>query len=912
MTAPISHTPDLEKAEHDFAFLRGCFLEVLEEVGQPHLATALMAPPAARHPDGPLERLVQAQSILFQLLNLAEENAAAQHRRTLERERGVGAETGLWLEAFRRLSELGAPASQIAAELPRMRVEPVLTAHPTEAKRATVLTCHREIYLLLVKRENPVWTPIESEAIRQEIKSTLERLWRAGEILIEKPDVGAELRNVVHYLRKVFPDTLAVLDRRLRAAWSEAGFDPMLVAEPTGLPSLSFGDWVGGDRDGHPLVTAETTAAALQELRRNAIALLAERLSRLAARLSLSDLLQPAPDALTARVREVVAQLGPRGEQALRRNPQEPWRQMANLMLARLPGEESEKEHSVYRSPSELIEELDLLRSSLVAIGAQRLAASEVEPVRRVVQTFGFHLAALDVRQNSEFHDRAVAQLLEAAGLDGADFANWPEQRRIDFLNKELASTRPFAHADTALGTEAEATVSCHEVLAAHLRDCGHEGVGALIVSMTRSVSDLLVVYLLAREAGLAFPTPEGPVCRLPVVPLFETIEDLDRSASILRDFLAHPMTRRSLEHQRALRGADMPVQQVMIGYSDSNKDGGIIASQWHLYRAQEALSSAGRDRGVKVRFFHGRGGTISRGAGPTHRFLSALPHSTVGGDLRLTEQGETIAQKYANHITAVHNLELLLAGVTGTTLSHSQRRREPHPLEPVMDTLAVASRRAYDALIDADGFIEFFSQATPIDVIEASRIGSRPARRTGRRSLADLRAIPWVFSWSQSRFYLSGWFGVGSALEGLLRADPAAFEALREALTTWPPFRYLVTNVSTSLLTADLTVMHEYAALVSDAEVCERILGMIDAEFRRSSEMVERLFGQRMAERRARLSRVLRLRESGLAMLHRRQIALLRDWRARSADKDPAAGQLLIELLETVNAIASGLRTTG
>lgn len=910
-------TEQLKTTAGEFRFLLECFLEVLEEAGEHDIARALAEggePGASQHGLG---RFAQAQSIVFHLLNLAEENASAQRRRATEEERGVGRQPGLWGYALQELAKLGLDEAAVAEALPDICVEPVLTAHPTEAKRATVLGCHRELYLLLVRRENQMWTPFERRMIRAKIKTVLERLWRAGEILLEKPAVAAELENVLHYLRRVFPDALTVLDSRLRAAWEEAGWDKSLISTADRLPRLSFGNWVGGDRDGHPLVTAEVTAHTLRKLRENALELLRERLGTVAARLSLSAPLNPPPAELTARLRTEAERLGAAGRRALDRNPREPWRQMTNLMIARLPLDSAAEQlpggsAQVYKDASELCGDLEFLRQSLVKIGARRLALMELEPVIRVVQTFGFHFAALDVRQNSRFHDLALSQLMAAAGIEGESFPQWEEGRRMELLDRELCSTRPFAHPDTALGNEAESVLSCYRVLAAHIRQWGSAGIGSLIVSMTRNASDLFVVYLLAREAGLAVTTPEGMVCRLPVVPLFETIEDLDRSPGILAAFLDHPMTRRSLEYRRAASGASQPVQQVMIGYSDSNKDGGILASFWHLHQAQAALTRVAQERGVRLRFFHGRGGTISRGAGPTDKFLSALPHSTLNGAMRMTEQGETIAQKYANHITAVFDLELLLAGVTAATLRHRHSKKEIDPLTPVMDRLAKTSRAAYEELLKTDGFLAFFAQATPIDVIEASRIGSRPARRTGKRSLGDLRAIPWVFSWSQSRFYLSGWYSVGSALEELMQNDPASFEDICRRSSTSPPLRYLLTNVSTSLLIADVDVMREYAGLVEDHEVRDRIFGMIEAEFLRTQRMIERVFGAPVAERRPRLSHVLGFRRSGLRMLHRQQIGFLRKWRALQAAGDPAADQVLIELLVTVNAIASGLRTTG
>ena len=908
---------EMDKAERDYEFLRQCFAEVLEELGEGEVARVL-SPGVSAQSIRPTQAAAQAQSIAFQLLNLAEENAAAQHQRALETAEGIAGSGDGWGRALRKLQQSGITSEALAAALSSVRVEPVLTAHPTEAKRATALGCHRELYLLLVKSENGMWTPLERHLIREEIKAVMERLWRAGEILIRKPDISAELRNVIHYLREVFPDALSVLDARLRAAWTEIGFDATEVDNPERLPRLAFGNWVGGDRDGHALVTADVTAATLQELRANALALLRTNLSTVAARLSLAALLQEPPPELLARVADLAERLGERGDRALRRNPAEPWRQLAGLILAQLPELPNElaiRTEKYYRAPEELLCDLRFLRKTLLKIGATRLARLEVEPVMRIVQTFGFHLAALDIRQNSAVHDLAVGQLLEADSLPDTNFHEWDEPKRVAFLNRELSTPRPFAQPDTTLGKEAEAVRSCYKALALHLDKHGPGGIGSLIVSMTRNVSDLLAVYLLGREAGLTVTDAEGLICRLPVVPLFETVEDLRRSAEILDAFLAHPLTRRSLEYQRRLEGASAPLQQVMIGYSDSNKDGGIFASHWQLYRAQERLAEVGRKHGVRIRFFHGRGGTISRGAGPTNRFLNALPPATRIGDLRMTEQGETIAQKYANHITAVRNLELLLAGVTVTTLDKDQRPNDGvHALQPVIDRLITTSRDAYEALLQADEFLAFFSQATPIDVIEASRIGSRPARRQGRHSLADLRAIPWVFSWSQSRFYLPGWYAVGTALEGLMDSDPAAFQSLCDQAAHWPPLAYLLMNVSTSVLQADLGLMREYAQLVDDQAVRDRIFGMIEAEYLRTHRMLEKIFGTDLLARRPRLSRVLKSRNEGLALLHRQQIELLRRWRAEEHGDghDQSTDPLFIELLVTVNAIASGLRTTG
>ena len=914
------------KVERDLDFMMTAFRELLRELGETEIAEALpwqtlghddeaTAAPAAWL-DADAERLTQAYSIAMQLLSQAEENAIAQYRRTLEADHRLGEEGGSWEEVFEHLKSLGLEAAAIAAALPTMQIEPVFTAHPTEAKRASVLAHHRTLYRLLVERENQMWAPAEQRAIRDGMKASLEHLWRTGEIYLEKPGVAAELANVVHYLRRVFPEVLPWVDRRLQAAWQAAGFDVSLLADPARRPRLSFGTWVGGDRDGHPLVTAGFTRQTLATLRAEAVALLRERLTAMAGRLSLSDSHQTPPAELGLRIATLCSALGNSGATATARNPREPWRQHVNLMLAALPRPDEPTPHDgAYRDADELVADLDLLYASLVGVGAERIARNDVAPVRSLAATYGFHLAALDIRQNSAFHDRAMSQLLVAAGVSRESFGDWDEDRRLELIDRELLSPRPFVHPDTDAGDEASAVLDCYRVLADEIGRHGRRGIGALIVSMTRSLSDLLVVYLLAREVGLLRFDGTAPMSQLPVVPLFETIDDLADAPYILDRFLAHPVTRASLDRQGEEDGLGQPVQQVMIGYSDSNKDGGIAASLWGLYQAQAAMAQVAARHGVRVRFFHGRGGTISRGAGPTHRFIQALPRGAPDGDLRLTEQGETIAQKYANRVTAAHNLELLLAGTLGATLADRHSQGHGHPLAPTIDRLAAESRRAYQALLTRDGFIGFFSQATPIDAIEMSSIGSRPARRTGRRTLADLRAIPWVFSWNQARFYLSGWYGLGSALAALKAGEPQGFERLiackRER--AWEPLEYLISNAAATITSADLAIARAYADLVDDDALRTAFMDDIAGEYALAQAMLEELYGKPLATARPRFNRFVALRQDALKPLHTHQIALLRRWRRhRSAGEDSAADRLRTPLLLTVNAIAAGLGATG
>lgn len=907
MLLSSSKTSDFNKVHEDIDFLMHCFRDVLVDNGETALAAALpwMSGDTLPPPDTiDTLKLTQAYSIAFQLLNIVEENAVVQYRRLLEKQAAGERFSGLWSQNLHAFKTQGMDANQLAAELARVQVEPVLTAHPTEAKRYTVLEQHRHLYLQMVQRENQMWTPQETEAIRNEIMTALDRLWRTGEIYLDKPDVASEVRNVVYYLRHIFPQVLPLLDQRLIQSWQEAGFEAHHLAETHTWPTITFGTWVGGDRDGHPLVTAETTAETLRELRANALQLVREHLTELAQKLSLSRLTQTVPPAFDERLTAIAAELGATGQAALERNPDEPWRQFLNLMLARLPDDSSSA--TVYETARPLLDDLHALYRSLTDIGAARLAVADVMPVIRIVQTFGFHLAVLDIRQNSGFHDRAIEQLLAASGAPETDFSQWDEAKRRALLEAELTTPRPFTLPDSELGHEARAVLDCYRVVVEHIRQHGTAGIGALIVSMTRDVSDLLAVYVLAREAGLVVNTDAGMVCLLPVVPLFETIEDLERSPAILGDFLAHPMTQRSLRYQQQQRGADQAVQQVMIGYSDSNKDGGILASMVKLYEAQRTLTSVGADHDVRVRFFHGRGGSISRGGGPSHRFLRALPAQALDGDLRLTEQGEVIARNYANKQTAVHNLELLLSNTFRAAVRSRHGESQPHPLAHVLPKLSEISRQTYRELLNQPDFVAFYRQATPIDVIESSRIGSRPARRTGKHTLADLRAIPWVFSWSQARFLLSGWYGVGTALKTLQDDDPDTFQQLCEVTFDWPQYHHIISNTASNIMLTSPDLMQQYAALVSDEALRERIMPLIMDELMRTRDMLEHIYRGPLVEQRPNVAQVIIMRQEALYRLHQQQLILLRDWR-ESPDDDK-----LTNLLLTVNAIANGLGTTG
>lgn len=891
-------------------YLLGCLKDALISTGETELIPYL--PWSGQNPDiaGAPESLPQLYSIGFQLLNMVEERVAAEIRR--EREKAFGAESirGLWPQALRDLKAAGLSPDQILDVLRDIEVEPVLTAHPTEAKRTSIRERHRALYNELVRNEFPKYTDRERRRIRERVVTTLETLWRTAEIHLVRPDISSELRNAIHYLRDLFPTAINRLDLHFTEAWRDAGLPLETLRGAGNIPRLLFGTWIGGDRDGHPLVTPAVTEKTLETLRQSAFELLRRQLMELSSQLTLSRYLTPVPEELQARIDQLskLVDTSPAVAEILEGHAEEPWRQMVELMALRLRGQILGKPG--YRKVSCLVDDLDLISRTLAQAGCHMLEEDAIRPLRYKLEIFGFHLATLDIRQNSEFHDKAISQLLTAAGVtDAENYASWPEEQRLEFLNKELLSSRPFVHNDLRIGTEADDVLDCYRVIARHRREWGTAGLGSLIISMTRQLSDLLGVYLLAREAGLMDLADGELVCPLPVVPLFETMDDLDRSPGILGDFLRHPLTKRSRE------ASDRKRQQVMLGYSDSNKDCGILAAQFALQRAQAALTKVGQEHQVDLCFFHGRGGTISRGAGPTHWFMAALPHGSMTGGFRMTEQGETIAQKYANLANATYNLELLLAGATVTTASHRFQAPVEDPCDAFMAVLGEASQSAYQKFLKADGFIEFYRQATPIDALENSRIGSRPARRTGKKgfSISDLRAIPWVFSWTQARFYLPGWFGVGSALEALKASDPEGYARFKEALPRSTFFSYVLTNVETNLESANLDLMRAYSGLVEDAELRERFLGKICDEFEKTRVHLAELFDGEMKDRRPRMAKTLAIREAPLRVLHQQQVALLKEWRGHvAAGEESAADALLPKLLLSINAIASGLRTTG
>jgi phosphoenolpyruvate carboxylase len=890
------------KWDKDLAFLIECLTETLRELGSPELAAVVPWSSERRSsgqasPDPLTKEGVRVYSLAFQILNTVEENTANQARRRDDSDGGKRVEKGRWRAVLPALKRSLAE-SEIRDLFKRVSVSPTLTAHPTEAKRSTVLEHYRNLYLLQVRMENQMYSSSERSLMRDEVKAHLERIYRTGEVFIHRPDVFSELQNAIHYLTEVFPRVLTLMVKRFVLAWNREGFSPGSFADSPVFPGLSFGNWVGGDRDGHPFVTSEVTRATLISLRQHALDLQRAEVRRLAGALSISGAALTLPSEFNDRFAALRNECGSLAEGAIKRNPAEPFRQFLNLVGLRIPLNAAQTEHHDYRKAQELVDDLGVVARSLRAIGAERLAQEDVLPVIQIAHTFGFHLAKLDIRQNSGVLEKALGQFIDAGKVLDREWSDVSEEDKRSFISSEVLKPRPFVSQFHSVGPEGDEVRKLFAVLSAYVRDFGREGLGSFIVSMTRSPQDLLTVCLLAREGEL-LQVVDGEVCMpIPIVPLFETIDDLKRSSEILSAFLEHPTIKRSLKMSTG-------VQDVMIGYSDSNKDGGILASFWALQCGQEEMLHLSKRLEQPLRFFHGRGGTISRGAGPTDRFLASLPDGALAHGLKLTEQGETISQKYANLLTASYNLEVLLAGA----LRHgaqSSTRPLSGAARSVLKTISELSFASYRDLITRKEFVPFFRSVTPVDVIEQSKIGSRPSRRGGATSLDDLRAIPWVFAWNQARFLLSGWYGVGHALDHLCLNDPEGWSVLHAEVKENGAIGYLFLNIETSLHSAHQDIMTLYSTLCVDEKLRESFMREILSEFERSRGLVAQLLGGAFSERRPRMFKTLSLREPPLADLHARQVELLREWRSNSDQGT------LEELLLVTNAIAGGLRTTG
>jgi phosphoenolpyruvate carboxylase len=854
-----------------------------------------------------LARALQVQGIWFHLISIAEQNAAMRRRRHVERTEGRAALSGSFAKVFADARAKGIQPAQIQALLSDLRIRPTLTAHPTEGKRVTVLEKFRRIYLVLRELEMPRWTDRERNGLMNELRDQIELVWMTGELHLEKATVEREVAWGLHFfdetLFEMLPETMDTLEESLAEAYPGTLFQVP--------PFFQFGSWIGGDRDGNPYVTAAVTRQALH---RNALASLnryRDGVHELGRTLSLTERALPLPETFRRELDRQLAESG-QARAITRRNPGEPYRQYLTCVLRKLDATiaRNEGQHPSgpdYASADGLIEDLRTLERGLDDAKCGALGRDLVRPVRRMVEIFRFSTVRLDLRENTTRTTETLQALWrqrngegEPPSLGSAAWRQW--------LDAELIRPRDPERSFENLPDAARETLATFALVAEMRETLDREAFGAFVLSMTRSVEDVLGAYLLAKEAGVfldaAGPEIRPEICPLAIVPLFETIDDLRAAPVIMRELLGVPVVRRSTRWQGG-------VQEVMIGYSDSNKDGGFVAANWELYKAQSKLTRLGQELGVGIAFFHGRGGSVSRGGVPTHRGIMAQPPGSIRGRFRTTEQGEVVSFKYANRGTAAYQMELLAASVFEHALAgDGERASVGH--DDALEALAGASRAAYVRLLQTDGLVDYFQSASPLDEIALLNIGSRPARRFGARSLSDLRAIPWVFAWSQNRHVITGWYGVGSGLASFVDVRGRDGEAtLKRLFQESRVFRLVLDEVEKTLMMVDLDIARAYAGLVPDAGVGDRIFSMIEAEYALTREMVLRVGGgTELAERFPLFRDRLKGRLPTINQVGREQVELLARYRAET-DEDRREA-VKSALLLSINCIAVGFGSTG
>ncbi len=856
----------------------------------PDVARYLHAGATEPIPSGPeAVPYLQALNIWFQLQTIAEENTAMRIRRRAEAEAGPSAVPGTFAMVFDRLAKAKGSKVALTAALSALTVVPTMTAHPTEAKRVTILEIHRRLYLRLVELENQRWTPRERTRLIQEVRNEIDLLWLTGELRLERPSLDDEIAWGLQFFRDSIFDTVPRL------------FEQFLDARSLFLPELSknhlrpcirFHSWIGGDRDGNPNVTPEVTARAIAAGRKAALACHLDGVRSAAQRVSISARIARIPPQAMAALTAIVA-----GNDALfSRNPGEVFRQALTAIAEKL--EATKARTGGYKEPYDLIRDLATVEAALTDAGAGALAAQYLTPLRWRAEVFGFRSHALDVRQNSAAINAALSEIWARTG--SVPQAGTPEWRNR--MNADLAAESLTVVSVDVLGSLSADLLVLLRLMQTPKPGQDPEAFGPFIVSMTRSADDLLAVHCLARHALAGTGIAPEHALALRVVPLFETIADLRAAPEILAAYLQTSAGRTSI---RDTKGRI----EVMLGYSDSNKDGGFLCSTWELDRAQRRITARLADLGLTATFFHGRGGSASRGGAPTERAIAAQPEGTIDGTLRLTEQGEVVSARYANRGTALTHLELLASSVLAHVGSGKSARLSRPDHDEALEALSGMSQAAYSGLVSTPGFVSYFQQSSPVEELSALRIGSRPARRTGAQTLDDLRAIPWVFAWSQNRHMVTGWYGFGSAVASFLQVRGGeGLTTLSNMFEKSKLFRLIVDEVEKALYQTDLTIAGRYAALVADESVRMTIFAKIRTEHAATQAAVLSITGQTaLAERfpmfRDRFDRV-RLHLDRIGAL---QVDLLAE--ARRGKRTEAA---LVPLLQSMNCIAAGLGWTG
>ena len=839
--------------------------------------------------------VVRAFSYFSHLANIAED-VHLNRRRRADRLAGAPPQRGSLAAALATLALGGVDAAAVARWCASARVSPVLTAHPTEVQRKSILDAEREIAALLAHRDDGTQAPDERADDEQRLRRRVLGLWQTAMLRLSRLQVADEIENGLAYYRYTFlAEVPRVYLQLAQALGRDAPGQPLLPA------FLRMGSWIGGDRDGNPFVTAQTLVHAVRAQAAVVFGHYLDEVHRLGGELSLSSRLVRPTESLLA--------LAQAANDANPHRQDEPYRQALIGVYARLAATAARKSGATpqraphvtlapYDTPDAFAADLATISASLATHGAAALAEERLEPLRYAVVAFGFHLASLDLRQNADVHEGVVGELFERAGVVER-YAALDEPARVALLAAELANPRPLRSPFATYSERAVAELAIVDAAAAVHAEYGPRAVPHYVISKCQSVSDLLEVAVLLKAAGLCRDGRSA----LDIVPLFETIDDLERAGRVMREAFALPAW-------RALVAAGGERQEVMLGYSDSNKDGGYLAANWALYRAERDLVAAFGEAGVTLTLFHGRGGTVGRGGGPSYDAILAQPRGSATAGLRLTEQGEIIASKYSDTALGRRNLETLVAAALEAGLSDAEQLGERAPdYYRALDELAAHALAAYRALVyETPGFVDYFRASTPIAEIAQLNIGSRPASRTASTRIEDLRAIPWVFSWSQCRLMLPGWYGVGSAIAAWRAQRPDAMVLLREMHARWPFFASVLSNMAMVLSKTDLAVASRYAAMVPDVALRDAVFARIAAEHARTLAALAEITGHEhpLADNPT-LARSLRNRVPYLDPLNHLQIELLGRFRGGQTDERTRRAIHL-----TINGLAAGLRNSG
>ena len=846
-----------------------------------------------------MTKVIRAFSYFSHLSNIAEDQHHIRRTRA-HLLAGSPAKQSTIAYAIQTLLERGFPVGQLVEFLETAQVAPVLTAHPTEVQRKSILNCQMAIGRLLDERDRISLTPEEAAANEEALSRAVLTLWQTRMLRNSKLSVLDEVENGLTFydytLLREIPNLYAGLEDLL------SGHSP--THEPVELNSfLKMGSWIGGDRDGNPFVTASVLEQTLTMQCTRALRFYLEELHALGSQLSLAQLLVGASDELLA--------LAAGSPDHSEHRSDEPYRRAISGMYARLaatyqdllgkePAIHPSQPAPAYRSVGELSADLTIVHQSLIAHGSAALARGRLRQLRRAVDVFGFSLAPIDTRQNSDVHERVVAELLASAN-PACRYLELDEAGRVELLVAEISTARPLTSPYLDYSAETQAELANYRAVRTAQQRYGKNAVPNCIISKTDSVSDLLELALLLKEAGLLHPHE----ARLDVniIPLFETIGDLRNSAAIMRQLLGLPA------YARLLASRDQ-AQEVMLGYSDSNKDGGFLTSGWELYKAELALIDVFAEHNVRLRLFHGRGGSVGRGGGPSYQAILAQPAGAVQGQIRLTEQGEVITAKYANPEVGRRNLEVLVAAtLEASLLSKTETGPRPEFLS-CMDALSDYAFSAYRNLVyETEGFEQYFWESTVISEIAGLNIGSRPASRKRTTDINDLRAIPWVFSWSQCRLMLPGWYGFGSAVQAYLEANPdTGLALLQEMFREWPFFTTLLSNMEMVLAKSDLGIASRYATLVKDEHLRKTIFDRICAGHAATLTALNSISGRsELLEGNPLLKRSIRNRLPYMAPLNHVQVELLKRFRHGEQDDQIRRGIHL-----SINGIAAGLRNSG